>query len=142
LKKLEATGWLAVVFVPARIATSALMTSPYVVETAPEPTPVVRPEARADQLLEEVCLLVGALRRPEAGDRSRAVCAVDLLQPRGGEVERLLPRRLAEVRQHLVVVDEPARLAPPAALPAHVARQRALGVGALPPDERDRQALR
>ena len=39
MKNDEATGWLAVVFVPARIATSALMMSPYVVETAPEPTP-------------------------------------------------------------------------------------------------------
>ena len=39
LKNEEATGWLAVVFVPARIATSALMMSPYVVDTAPEPTP-------------------------------------------------------------------------------------------------------
>ena len=39
LKNEEATGWLAVVFVPARIATPALMMSPYVVETAPEPTP-------------------------------------------------------------------------------------------------------
>jgi hypothetical protein len=33
---------LAVVFVPARIATSALTMSPYVVETAPEPTPSKR----------------------------------------------------------------------------------------------------
>src|SRR5918911_5328315 len=39
LKNDDATGWLAVVLVPARIATSALTTSPYVVETAPEPTP-------------------------------------------------------------------------------------------------------
>ena len=39
LKNDEATGWLAVVFVPARIATSALMMSPYVVDTAPDPTP-------------------------------------------------------------------------------------------------------
>src|SRR5919198_4186225 len=39
LKNDDATGWFAVVFVPARIATSAFTTSPYVVETAPEPTP-------------------------------------------------------------------------------------------------------
>src|ERR671918_1378513 len=39
LKNDEATGWLAVVLVPARIATSALTMSPYVVDTAAEPTP-------------------------------------------------------------------------------------------------------
>ena len=39
LKKLEATGWLAVELLPATIATSALITSPYVVDTAPEPIP-------------------------------------------------------------------------------------------------------
>ena len=52
---------------------------------------VVGAEARADQLLEEVGLLVGALGRAEAGDRARAAVGVDLLQPRGDEVERLLP---------------------------------------------------
>ena len=83
---------------------------------------VVRPEPRADELLEEVGLLVGALRRAEAGDRARPVLGVDGLQPRGGQVERLLPRRLAEVRHDLVVVHEPAGLlAPtPALVAAHV----------------------
>jgi hypothetical protein len=70
------------------------------------------------------------------------VIGVDRLQPAGREVERLLPRRLAEVRQHLLVVDQPSRLAPPTALAANVARQRALGVGALAADERYRQPLR
>src|SRR5918997_3799680 len=89
---------------------------------------VVRAEARADQLLEEVGLLVGALRRAEAGDRARAVAVVDLLQARRREVERLVPGRLAEVRQHLVVVDDPAGPLAPAALALDVARQRALRV--------------
>ena len=39
LKKLDATGWLAVELLPVTMATSALSTSPYVVETAPEPMP-------------------------------------------------------------------------------------------------------
>ena len=39
LKNDEATGWLAVVLLPVTIATSALAMSPYVVDTAPEPTP-------------------------------------------------------------------------------------------------------
>ena len=39
LKKLDATGWFAVVLEPATIATSAFSMSPYVVETAPDPTP-------------------------------------------------------------------------------------------------------
>ena len=39
LKNEDATGWLAVGLEPVMITTSALTTSPYVVETAPEPTP-------------------------------------------------------------------------------------------------------
>src|SRR4249920_1552002 len=39
LKKLEATGWLAGALLPVTIATSALITSPNVVDTAPEPIP-------------------------------------------------------------------------------------------------------
>ena len=105
---------------------------------------VVRAEARADELLEEVGLLVGALRGAEPGDRPRAALRVDLLELRGGEVQRLLPRGLAEVRQDLVVVDEPARLLPAAAgaaLAAHVRAQRALRVARLTSDQRHREAL-
>ena len=40
------------------------------------------PKPGADQLLEEVRLLVGALGRAEAGERPRAVLGVDRLQPR------------------------------------------------------------
>ena len=39
LKNVAATGWLAVVLVPVRMATSALITSPKMLETAPEPMP-------------------------------------------------------------------------------------------------------
>ena len=39
LKNELATGWLAVGLEPVMITTSALATSPYVVDTAPEPTP-------------------------------------------------------------------------------------------------------
>src|SRR3954452_14450449 len=39
LKNDEATGWFAVALLPVMMTTSALATSPYVVETAPEPTP-------------------------------------------------------------------------------------------------------
>ena len=57
-----------------------------------------------------------------SGAPARPVLGVDGLQPRGGQVERLLPRRLAEVRHDLVVVHEPAGLlAPtPALVAAHV----------------------
>jgi hypothetical protein len=70
-----------------------------------------------------------------------AIALVNGLQPRRDEVERLLPGRLAEVRHHLVVVDEPARLPPPALVPAHVRAQRALRVARLAPDQRRREAL-
>ena len=39
LKNDDATGWFAVAFEPAMMITSALTTSPYVVDTAPEPIP-------------------------------------------------------------------------------------------------------
>src|SRR5215213_11963525 len=39
LKNELATGWLAVGLEPVMITQSALATSPYVVDTAPEPTP-------------------------------------------------------------------------------------------------------
>src|SRR2546430_8345919 len=74
---------------------------------------VVGVEAGPDQLLEEVGLLVGALRRPESGDRAGPAIRVDIGKAAGDQVKRLLPGRLAEVRQHLVVVDQAAGLAPP-----------------------------
>ena len=82
---------------------------------------VVRAEAGADELLEEVGLLVRALRRAEACDRARSAHRVDLAQPAGDEVERLLPGGLPEVRHDLVVVDQAAGLALAAALVARLA---------------------
>ena len=66
---------------------------------------VVGAEALADQLLEEVGLLVGALGRAEAGDRLAAVARVDRLQAGRRLVERLLPGRLAEVLADLLAPD-------------------------------------
>ena len=103
---------------------------------------VVGAEACPDELLEEVRLLVGALGGAEPGDGARAPCRMCLLQPARHEAERLVPARLAEVRQHLVVVDEaaglaapvlsrPAILSPPAILGSPAVR-RALPAAAVP----------
>src|ERR1700722_512696 len=130
---------------------------------------VVGVKSGADQLLEEVGLLVGALRGAEPGDRARAVLQVDLAEPARDQVQGLVPGCLTEVRQHLGVVDEAARLAAALAAPAlflrvlrragivkavlivlaaarhvaaHVLRQRALGVGLLAADQRHGEPLR
>ena len=66
---------------------------------------VVRAEAGADQLLDQIGLLVRAFGRAEAGERTRAVALADRAQARGGDVQRLLPARLAEV----AVADWPGR---------------------------------
>ena len=79
---------------------------------------VVRAEAGADELLEEVGLLVGALRRAEAGDRARPAGGVDLPQPARHQVQGLVPGGLPEGGHDLVVVDQPAGLALAAALVA------------------------
>src|SRR5438552_2079108 len=57
---------------------------------------VVRAEAGAHQLLEEVGFLVRALGAAEAGERIRAVAVADLLQAVRREIERFFPARLAE----------------------------------------------
>jgi hypothetical protein len=59
---------------------------------------VVGVETGADELLEEVRLLVGALRAAEPGDSARPALGVDLAQPAGHEVQRLFPAGLPEVR--------------------------------------------
>src|SRR4029078_965791 len=56
---------------------------------------VVRAKAGAHQLLEEVRLLVGALRRAEDGERI-AVLLADLFQAGSSKVQRLFPACLAE----------------------------------------------
>ena len=110
---------------------------------------VVAPESGADQLLEEVGLLVGALRRTEAGDPVRAALGVDLAQASADEVEGLFPACLAEVRHHLVVRHEATRLATALAVGSglahvllHICRERTLGVGGVDPDQRLGQSLR
>ena len=69
---------------------------------------VVRAEAGAHQLLEQVGLFVRAFGRAEPGQRLRAVRFLDGAQAARGAVQRLLPGGLAEVgpgvgRVHLVV---------------------------------------
>ena len=130
---------------------------------------VVGVEPGADELLEEVGLLVRALRAAEARDRRWAAFDVDLAEPARDQVEGLFPGGLAEVRQHLGVVDEAAGLAAALAAPplvlrvlgrvgvveavlvvlaacghvaAHVGGQRALRVGLLAADQRHGQPLR
>ena len=89
---------------------------------------VVRSQSGADQLLEEVGLLVGALRRAEARERLGAMLVTDRAEPADDEIECLVPARLAKRRHHLVVVDDPTGLASPASLTTHVGRERALRV--------------
>ena len=66
---------------------------------------VVGAEPLADQLLDEVRLLVRALRRPEAGERGAAVAVADRGEPARRAIERLLPARLAEVGEGVRGVD-------------------------------------
>ena len=67
---------------------------------------IVGAEAGAHQLLEQISLFVRALGRAEPGQRLGAVAVADLLQARGGAVERLFPGRLAEMRPRIRRVDE------------------------------------
>jgi hypothetical protein len=100
---------------------------------------VVRPERRTYQLLEEISLLVAALSASEPRERAGPVSITDLDEPCRRQIQCFLPRRLAEVRQHLVVVDEPTRSPP--ALAAHLSRERSLRIGGLLPDQRGPQSL-
>src|SRR5690606_6602488 len=58
---------------------------------------VVRAKAGPHQLLEQVGFLVAALRRSEAGERRRTVRVAEADQAPAGEIERFLPRGLAEL---------------------------------------------
>src|SRR5262249_45101289 len=97
---------------------------------------VVGPQGRADELLEEVGLLVGALGRAEARQGARAVRLLDRLEPAGDQVERLVPGRLAEGRHHLVVAHDAVP-----AVAADLAGERPLGVELGPADQRPGEAL-
>src|SRR5258706_1065517 len=56
---------------------------------------VVVAEASADQLLHHEDFFVGAARRRDAADGIAAVLRLNSLEPRGGEIERLIPRHFA-----------------------------------------------
>ena len=102
---------------------------------------VVRPPGRADQLLEQVGLFVGALGAAEARHAVGAVLIADGGQLARHQVEGLVPAGLAEGGQDLRVVHYAARATPPVVLAPDVLRQRALGIAVLASDQRDAQAL-
>ena len=58
---------------------------------------IVRAEAGAHQLLEQVGLLVGALGRAEAGERVRSLVVADAAQAARGALQCLLPARFPEI---------------------------------------------
>ncbi len=64
---------------------------------------VVRLEARAHELLEQVGFLVRALRRAEPRQRFAAALVENLLEPRGGASQRLFPRGFAEHAEAVLV---------------------------------------
>ena len=110
---------------------------------------VVGAEGGADQLLEEVGLLVGALGGTEGGDPVRSALLVDSPQATSHEVERLFPAGLPEVGHHLVVRHEATGLATALALRTvladvllHLSRESTLGIGLLDPDQRLGEPLR
>src|SRR2546427_6655129 len=57
---------------------------------------VVGAERAAEHPHDEIVLLVGALRRGEAGEGIAAALALEPQQLLGGELQRFIPRRLAE----------------------------------------------
>ena len=66
---------------------------------------IVGANARAHQLLEKIRLLVAALGGTEAGQRFRALRVANLPQLARRQIERFLPRRLAEDALPIVGVD-------------------------------------
>ena len=67
---------------------------------------VVRAEAGAHQLLEEVRLFVGAFGGAETGERPLAVGIADLTKSLGRDVERFFPGGLAEDVLPVVGIDD------------------------------------
>ena len=80
---------------------------------------VVGSEAGSHQLLEQIGLFVRALRGAETGERLRAITVADLHQPRGCAIERLLPRRRAEMRPRIGRIDQIVGRFPDAVLADH-----------------------
>ncbi len=66
---------------------------------------IVRSEAGAHQLLEQIGLLVRALRRTEAGERFFPIPVADVAQACRREIQRLFPARLAEHTGPVVRID-------------------------------------
>src|SRR5690606_38635839 len=57
----------------------------------------VGPDHRARELLHQIVLFVGAARRADQRDRLGAVLIANRSQPRGDQIERLVPAGLAEL---------------------------------------------
>ncbi len=66
---------------------------------------IVGAETGTHQLLEQIGLFVGALGRTETGQRLDALLVTDLDEALGRDVERLFPRRFAEMRERIGRVD-------------------------------------
>ena len=66
---------------------------------------VIRPEACAYQLLEQVGLFVGALGGAEARKRLGAVIVPDFDEPLGCHIQRFFPSGFAEVRPRIGWID-------------------------------------
>src|SRR5579885_3901570 len=66
---------------------------------------IVGAEPGAHQLLEQISLFIRAFGRTEAGERLRTVAITDPFEARRGSVERLFPRRLAEMGPGIGGVD-------------------------------------
>src|SRR5690349_14712249 len=62
---------------------------------------IVRAEARAHELLEEISLFVRALRRAETRERTGSETIAQLLQFAGREIQRFVPRRFTEVLERI-----------------------------------------
>src|SRR5271165_6590351 len=129
LKKVAATGWFSVGRAPMMMMTSASATAVNGAVTAPEPIPSINAateeawqsrvqwstlllEPGADELLEEIGLLVGPLGRPETGKRAlpprlrgSRLTVADALEARRGEVEGLFPARLAKMSEWVRRID-------------------------------------
>ncbi len=66
---------------------------------------IVGAEAGANQLLEQIGFLVGALGRAESGERLDALAVADFDETIGGNVERLFPGSFAEMRERIGRID-------------------------------------
>src|ERR1700722_14709217 len=66
---------------------------------------IVGAETGPDQLLEQMGLFVRSLGRAEASQRLGALLVADLDEALGGDIERLFPRRFAEMRERICGID-------------------------------------